>query len=253
MTPSKKRIIVLAVVAAVVIIAIATIAVGGNKAPSNNDKGTEDGNDDMDNSGNTRDQVANITLSGSSDEVTDRFTLQAGVAVFHLNHAGTSAFAVTLLDANGQYVEMLANEIGAFTGETLLGVKTGNIVGADPGEHYLEIEASGAWSVTIEQPRVSSGNELPQTISGSGPWASMAFDLPSGVVVFNTTHSGSGNFGVKLWADDGEYVNLIVNELGYYTGEESITVGDGLLSASPGIYWLDIDADGSWTVRITNM
>jgi len=253
MAMSKKKLLIIAVVALVAIVAIAAAAAGGNKNATNDDNNSNINNDNNNSNTNTREQIANVTLTGTSDKVTDKFNLQAGVTIFHLTYGGAGNFAVTLKDADGGYVDLLANEIGAYSGETLIGVKTGNIVGAETGEHFLDIQASGPWNVTIEQPRVSSGAALPQTLSGSGPEASIPITLTSGVAVFNMTHTGTSNFAVTLWADDGDYVDLLANEIGDYSGEKSVTVNGGILNASPGIHWLKIDADGPWTIKITKM
>ena len=247
MAMSKKMLMIIAVIAVVAIVAIAAAALSGGNNNAANDNNDDDNND------NTREQIANVTLTGSTDKVTDKFTLQAGVTIFRLTYSGTSNFAVTLKDADGGFVDLLANEIGAYSGETLIGVKSDSIVGAEPGEHFLDVQASGAWSVTIEQPRVSSGIALPQTLTGNGAEASVPIALTSGVAVFNMTHDGSSNFAVTLWADDGDYVDLLANEIGDYSGEKSVTVNGGLFDASPGIHWLDIDADGPWTIKITKM
>ncbi len=244
MAVSKKMLIVIAVVAVVAIIAIAAAAAGGNKASTNGDNN---------NNTNTREQVANVTMTGTTDKVTDKFALQAGVTIFHLIYEGTGNFAVTLKDTNGGYVDLLANEIGVYSGETLIGVKTDNIVGAKPGDHFLDVQASGSWTVIVEQPRISSGLALPQNLAGNGAQAYFPIALTSGVAVFNMTHSGSSNFAVTLWADDGDYVDLLANEIGDYSGERSVTVDGGVLNASPGIHWLDVDADGTWTIKITKM
>jgi hypothetical protein len=74
--------------------------------------------------------------------------------------------------------------------------------------------------------------------------------LENGSVTFNITHVGSSSFAVRLWADDGTYVELLASELGNFTGEMVVRVGDG--SASPGIYWLSVDADGEWAITITD-
>lgn len=247
MAMSKKMLMIIAVIAVVAIIAIAAAAMGGGNNNAANDDNDDDNND------NTREQIANVTLTGTTDKVTDKFSLQAGVTIFHLTYSGTSNFAVTLKDAAGEYVDLLANEIGAYSGETLIGVKSDSIIGAEPGEHFLDVQASGSWTVIIEQPRVSSGAALPQTLTGSGPEVSIPIALTSGVAIVNMTHTGTSNFAVTLWADDGEYVDLLANEIGNYSGEKSVTVNGGLFDASPGIHWLDIDADGLWTIKITNM
>lgn len=273
-TPARKgsnKLLIMAVIVLVLVVIIAAaVAAGASKAKnngSNNNANTTDNTNNSDNSivntngtnnnnnanTNTRDQIANITYTGSGDKVSAKFTLQAGVTIFHMTHSGTSNFAVTLMEADGGYVDLLANEIGTFSGETLIGVEAGSVVGAVPGEHFLDIEANGAWTIVIEQPRVSSGAALPQTLTGHGASASIPIDLTSGVVLFNMTHSGSSNFAVVIWADDGDYVDLLANEIGDYSGETSLTVDGRVLNASPGIHWLDVDADGTWTIKITKM
>lgn len=250
----SKKLLAVAVIAVVVIIVIAAAAAaGGSKSATNNDNNNSNNNDNTDNTPTTREQIANVTLTGNTDAVTDKFTLQAGVTIFHITYAGTSYFGVTLKDANGEHVDLLANEIGAYTGDALIGVKDGNYAGAEPGQHFLDIQAEGAWTISIEQPRVSSSTSVPTTISGHGDDASVPIMLTNGVAVFNITYEGSDYFGVDLWADDGEYVELLANEIGDYIGEKSVTVNSGILSASSGIHWLDIDGAGAWTIKITKM
>ncbi|MCE5255147.1 MAG: hypothetical protein LLG45_13255 [Actinomycetia bacterium] len=254
MALSKKMLAIVGVLVIVVVVIIAAAALGGGntKANDNNDNDNDNDNDNGDNT-NTRDQIANVSYSGSGDKVSEKFELQAGVTIFHMTHSGSSNFAVTLYNEAGEYVDLLANEIGTYDGATLIGVKADQLVGAEPGKHYLQIEADGAWTIVIEQPRVASGAALPQTLTGSGPNVTIPIALTSGVAVFNMTHSGSSNFIVTLYADDGDYVDILANEIGAYSGEKSVTVNGGILNASPGIHWVSVDADGDWTIKITKM
>jgi hypothetical protein len=73
------------------------------------------------------------------------------------------------------------------------------------------------------------------------------------VAVFDMTHTGTSNFAVTLYADDGTYVDGLANEIGSYSGEKSVTVDGKLLDASPGIHWLNVEADGDWTITVHNM
>lgn len=43
-------------------------------------------------------QIAKVTLTRTTDKVTDRFNLQAEVTILHLTYNGTSYFIVTLKD-----------------------------------------------------------------------------------------------------------------------------------------------------------
>jgi hypothetical protein len=250
---SKKMLAIVGVLAVAVVVIIAAVALGGGNTKAN-DNNNDDNNDNTNNNDtNTRDQITNVTYSGTGDKVSEKFQLQAGVTIFHMTHSGSSNFAVTLYNDTGNYEELLANEIGAYDGAQMVGVKDGNIIGTEPGQHYLQIEADGAWTIVIEQPRVASGAALPQTLTGSGPDVAIPIQLTSGVALFNMTHSGSSNFIVTLYADDGDYVDILANEIGAYSGEKSVTVNGGLLNASPGIHWVSIDADGDWSIKITKM
>jgi len=133
------------------------------------------------------DQLDDITLSGSGDTVTDMFELSSGVAVFHLTYSGPANFAVTLYSAAGEYVDLLANEIDAYSGSSLVGV-SGELMGASEGEHYLEITASGPWNIVVEQPRASSSTPVPVTLSGKGDDVPAPFSISSGSVKFTLTH-----------------------------------------------------------------
>ena len=82
-------------------------------------------------------------------------------------------------------MDLLANEIGAYRRD-IDRREDRQHRGRRAGEHFLDIQASGPWNVTIEQPCIL-GAALPQTLSGSGPEArSPSPDLR--VAVFNMTH-----------------------------------------------------------------
>ena len=66
----------------------------------------------------------------------------------------------------------------------------------------------------------------------------------TGLHIFTLHHTGDRNFAITLKDDDGKYIALLVNEIGDYSGKDSerLTVGR---------YWLNIKADGAWTIAIT--
>jgi len=83
------------------------------------------------------------------------------------------------------------------------------------------------------------------SLSGEGQEASQQFTLTEGLSIFTMKHSGSSNFAVLLLDNSGEQVDLLVNEIGYFDGAKAIGI------AKSGVYILDIDADGPWTVNIS--
>ena len=63
---------------------------------------------------------------------TDLFYLSNGLKVFTMAHDGSSYFFVWLMDGNGDNVDLLANEIGDYSGSTA-----------------IITDADGAWSINI--------------------------------------------------------------------------------------------------------
>lgn len=241
MNLSMKSIALLGVAAVVIILVIAALAL--TLGQSNND-------DDVQ-------EIEDMVFNGNGDNITANFDLVAGVSIYRMVHDGSGEFRVTLYNLTGGINAMLANEIGRFSGSQLDGVVEGALMGTEPGPHYLEIRADGNWTVTVEQPRVLSPSSLPLTISGHGPNVSMPIALPSGSVKVDMVHSNAtsdyGGFLVMMFNNDGEYVAFLANEAGNYTGSRTVTVDGALFNPSPGTHWINIRADGDWTITLTRV
>ena len=57
-------------------------------------------------------EPAPIELAGTGQQASNKFILESGLSVFTMAHAGSSNFIVTLMDSEGQIIELLVNEIG---------------------------------------------------------------------------------------------------------------------------------------------
>jgi hypothetical protein len=80
---------------------------------------------------------------------------------------------------------------------------------------------------------------------GSGQQASQTFHLEKGLSLFSIKHQGSASFAIWLLDSSGKKVDLLVDVIGNFSGSKA----EGITAA--GDYQLDIDADGDWTVEIT--
>jgi len=193
-----------------------------------------------------------IEFSGQGDDVSSKFMLEEGITTITMTHNGDSNYAIELLDDTGGLVELLVNEIGSFDGSVAIGVIEDNIIGAKPGIHVLNITADGNWTVLIEQPRPTSGEILPINLKGKGCDVSPFFVLDEGLTTFDMNHDGDSNFAIILFSASGEYVDLIVNEIGSYSGKQAIGVKqNNIIGAEPGIHILSVTADGNWTLSIS--
>lgn len=178
-----------------------------------------------------------IELSGTGQKATEKFTLENGLSIFTMTYTGSSNFAIKLLDNNGKMVDLLANEIGNFSGSKAVGITS-------KGEYLLDVTASGKWTVSIKQPRPTSAESKPQALTGKGQQASKFIKLENGLTTFKLKHTGSSNFAVTLLDKNGNLKELLANEIGNFDGSKATGVN------TSGIYLLNITADGNWTINI---
>ena len=78
-------------------------------------------------------------LSGTGDSTVPFTATGSGLWVFTLNYTGEKNFIVWLTDENGKRVALLANEIGTYSG-----MKPQKL---DAGKYYLDVKASGPWTI----------------------------------------------------------------------------------------------------------
>jgi hypothetical protein len=177
-----------------------------------------------------------ITLSGSGQKATTKFNLKKGLSIFEMKYTGASNFIPTLLDSEGNTVALLANVIGKFNGSKAVSVP-------EDGEYLINMQASGSWTVTVTQPRLKDAPET-KSFSGDGQKASELFYLKKGLKTFSMKYDGTSNFIPTLVNANGQTVELLANEIGAFDGSKAVRVG------SDGIYLLDVQASGSWTITI---
>lgn len=88
-----------------------------------------------------------VKVQGRGRGISKAFTLNKGLNVFSFRHQGPRYFAVELIDKNGEHADLIANDIGVFSGS--LGV---SIEKTD--KYYLNITArpDAKWNVDIQIP-----------------------------------------------------------------------------------------------------
>ena len=83
-------------------------------------------------------------LNGFGDKATDFFNLTSGLHTFNFSYNGQSNFIVHLLDADGNRIESLANEIGNYNGSQAVHIDSS-------GPYILNVQAEGGnWRVSIQ-------------------------------------------------------------------------------------------------------
>lgn len=165
------------------------------------------------------------TVSGSGDNVVSDIKVSDGIYRVHFTHSGRRNFIVKSYDATNDK-ELLINEIGTYDGYVLL-------LGKSP--YSFEIEADGSWTYTIERLDKISDTSF----AGKGDYVTGLCYLSSGA--WEVTHDGKHNFVVRIYTTNGR--DLLVNEIGTYTGKKMITIPVGSYA------FFEITADGNWTIN----
>ena len=136
-----------------------------------------------------------------------------------------------LHDSGGARGVSIANEIGATQGTIVDDV-------SPPGRYAVNVQADGAWTIEVSQPRPTSGQPVPAKFTGRGPSVIGPLKGTTALRV-SMVHDGTSNFIVtpfKLTGRDGG----LANEIGPFTGTQSYR--------ATGVFYIRIIADGNWSI-----
>jgi hypothetical protein len=173
---------------------------------------------------------AAIELSGSGNSV-PRFEIpEDTVAIAEITHSGGANFVVWTLDDSGAQTDLLVNTIGAYSGTLLFDEQLGSHSVA------FDVEADGAWTIVVRPVTEAFSWDGAETLSGTGDDVAILEPPSSGLKSVDLTHQGDANFAI--WAY-GSTTDLLVNEVGQYSGE--VLLPDGT-------FLLEITANGAWTI-----
>lgn len=148
----------------------------------------------------------------------------SALGIITASHDGSSNFALWAMDAANNQVDLLVNEIGGYAGTVPWGFK-------DEGVTSVQVEADGSWSLTFAP--VTAATELTMPTSGTGDSVLL---YRGGAATPTFTHAGESNFAVWVY---GNRSDLLVNEIGTYTGMHAMTAGPAFVV---------VEADGAWTI-----
>ena len=102
-------------------------------------------------------------------------------------------------------------------------------------------------------PACTSLSPIPQfeavhEFSGTTPTVTELFWLRPGAAIITLDHQGASNFIVWLEDETADEVELLVNEIGQFSGSTSVHI------ETAGWYMLDVKyADGAWNIRVEQL
>lgn len=171
-----------------------------------------------------------IVYEGSGDSVLPiSLPDGAGVpAIATITHAGSRYFGVWALDSGMNQSELMVNTVGEYQGTVLFNSRS------SVDTTSLEISADGAWTVTVHSVLSIRGFDGP-VASGVGDDV-VIYRGGSGAA--SISHDGDNHFAIWSY---GERDDLIVNEIGQYTGTTRWTAGPSVVV---------VTADGNWSIAV---
>lgn len=199
-----------------------------------------------------------VTFRGAANGRDTRHTvdLRPGLVVVRARHAGSSNFILELIlprpgaDIQWEYEEavFLINDIGQYNGGAAGRVNKG-------GTYVLNIDASGSYEITVEQPPLSQAAAPGQLeFSGKGQQVTPVVTIPAGRRRITLTHDGHASYGphglvqVFFYDMDGNTVSgefgRLFNEFGPFSGAVDLEI------ILDGPHLFHVLATGSWTLRI---
>ena len=144
---------------------------------------------------------------------------------------GESNFALQTLGTDNSMEELLVDAIGGYQG-----VEAMDFDGTNPAAR-MEVSAAGPWTITFTDP--ANAPSFGTSSSGTGDTV-LRYSGSANTAAF--TSNGQGNFAVLQYDSLGQLENLLVDNVGAYSGSVPVD--------SSG--YLVITDDGKWTVTLSN-
>jgi hypothetical protein len=167
-----------------------------------------------------------ITQTGTTDGVITLPDAKAGIVTAQFTGEGN--FAIQGLDETNQSTgDLLANTIGNYSGTSVYGMNSlGNTA------KTLQVTGAGNWTITVAP--IATAAALPAAGHGDG-----VFKYDGKATTLNLSNTGTSNYAVSQYPESGMN-NLLVNEIGAYTGAVPATAGPSVVV---------ITSDGEWKTQ----
>lgn len=168
-----------------------------------------------------------VKTSGRGDKIV-KMTAQDEPAVARITNKGSSNFAVVSY-AGSAYNDLLVNEIGSYSGWVYVAA----------GVTRLKITSSGTWTVEVRPITTARAWDGSAALTGKGDAVVLLTDAASGIATIKSKNHS--NFAVIAYSPEGDYLDLLVNEIGSYSGEILLPDEDAIVLAIH-------DVGGSWSI-----
>lgn len=173
-----------------------------------------------------------IVLTGSGDAVVD-IEKDDSAALVHITYTGSSNFVVWNYGTDGEKIDLLINTIGSYDGTRPLDFL------ADEHTARFTVESSGQWVIEVLPLQEIRTVNVPGTFDGSGDDVINLSGSDPDLLKIDASQAKS-NF--VIWGY-GNGMDLLINEIAPY---------DGVIIAGKDTSILVIEAEGPWTIEVTD-
>lgn len=188
--------------------------------------------------------VSPFEVTGSGPLTSEPFALAGGSTIFRLTRASTESCTVRLEDpVDGTLLWTVFTTEGPGSeaaGSGAPGSET-RLMGLARGAYRFSVATEGLWSIRVEQPREEEAIAL-DSLSGSDNGLFGPFRIAKAPMAVSVTYPGTASFAVNLLTPTGHLAERVVQASG------SLQVHK-VLAAKPGVYFLDVAAEGPWDLR----
>ena len=156
-----------------------------------------------------------LKTSGRGDKIV-RFVAQDAPTYARITGKGGGNFAV-ISYTGSEYGDLLVNEIGSYSGLTYVAA----------GVNRLKVTSSGSWTIEIRPITAARLWDGLDRLDGKGDSVVLLTDAAGGITTVK--NKSRSNFAVIAYSPEGDYLDLLVNEIGSYSGEVLLPDADPIV------------------------
>jgi hypothetical protein len=131
---------------------------------------------------------------------------------------GSGNFAV-ISYVGSDYDDLLVNEIGSYAGSVYIAA----------GVNRLKVTSSGTWTIEVRPITSARAWDGVTALTGKGDSVAILTGGAGGITTIK--NKSRSNFAVIAYSPEGEYLDLLVNEIGTYSGEVLVPDADPIVLA----------------------
>jgi hypothetical protein len=131
--------------------------------------------------------------------------------------------------SGSEYDDLLVNVIGAYGGSVYVAA----------GVDRLKVSAGSSWTIEVHPVATAKYWDGSAAFTGKGDYIVNLTASSFGITTI--TNAGKSNFSVIAYSQEGDYLDLLVNEIGAYSGEVMLPSADPMVLAIHSV-------GGSWAL-----